>query len=307
MSQPEHLPEAAPGLVVNVTPSPFQLLERSEVFVTLRNLIQRAYQPSVEEVVKQHHLVIVGGQSLALWARQYLIDELTGEEVAFVTSDDLDFIGNSSSIEHCRQALKIDFRKASIEDNTPNLAIGLYEWQKDKRLVVDILGEIAGVEEKVLLKNLSLIDLEGVAIAVIDPVTCIQSRLANLFALWQSNPQREAIRTKIAIRAANCFIREILVHDGYRAAAPVIRRAKRLALSDYGKRVFVEYGIDVFNAIPNDPAIFPALYSTRERPKNVKQLQDMRRRKLVQYNRFGRGGDIHESHMHPQIMPFDNR
>lgn len=307
MSQPEQLPEAAPDLITTAPLSPFQLLERSEVFATLRDLIQRAYQPSAQEVVTQHHLVIVGGQSLALWARQYLIDELTGEEVGFVTSDDLDFIGNSSSINHCQQALNIDFRKASIEDNTPNLAIGLYEWQKDKRLVVDILGEIAGVDEKVLFKNLSLIDLEGVAIAVIDPVTCIQSRLANLFALWQSNTHREAIRTKIAIRAANCFIREILVHDGYRAAAVVIRRVKKLALSDNSKRIFVEYGIDVFNAIPNDPAIFPALYSTRERPKNLRQLEDIRRRKLVQYNRFGRGGDIHASHTRLQPAQFDNR
>ncbi|BCJ08178.1 hypothetical protein PRtIB026_A21450 [Pseudomonas sp. RtIB026] len=307
MSQPEELPEAV-DLSTPEPLSPFQqLLERSEVFATLRDLIQRVYQPSAEEVVTKHHLVIVGGQSLALWSRQYLIDELTGEEVGFVTSDDLDFIGKSSSIEHCQQALNIDFRKASIEDNTPNLAIGLYEWQKDKNLVVDILGEIAGVEEKVLLKNLSFIDLEGVAVAVIDPVTCVQSRLANLFALWQSNTHREAIRTKIAIRAANCFIREILVHDGYRAAATIIRRVKKLALSDYGKRVFVEYGIDIFSAIPHDPAIFPELYNIRERPKSVTQLEDLRRRKLVQYNRFGRSNDIHESHIRPQTAPTDTR
>lgn len=296
MSQPEQLPEAAPDTSPTAPLSPFQLLDRSKVFATLRDLIQRAYQPSAEEVVKQHHLVIVGGQALALWARQYLIDELTGEEVGFVTSDDLDFLGNSSSVEHCQQALNIDFRRATIEDNTPNIAIGLYEWQKDKKLVVDIMGEIAGVDEKMLLKNLSFIDLEGVAVAVIDPVTCMQSRLANLFALWQSNCHREAIRTTIAIRATNCFIREVLVYDGYRAAASTIKRVRKLALSDYGRRVFVEYGINIFDAIPDDPAIFPADYNTFERPKNLRQLEDVHRRKLIQYNRFGRSGDIHASH-----------
>lgn len=243
---------------------------------------------------------------MALWARQYLIDELTGEEVGFVTSDDLDFLGNSSSIEHCRQALNIDFRRASIEDNTPNIAIGLYEWQKDKRLVVDIMGEIAGVDEKTLLKNLSFIDLEGVAVAVIDPITCMQSRLANLFALWQSDRHREAIRTNIAIRATNCFIREILVYDGYRAAAGIIKRVRKLALSEYGKRVFVEYCINIFDAIPNDPAIFPTAYNTLERPKNLRQLEDVHRRKLIQYKRFGRGDDIHASHIQ-QPQPLDPR
>ncbi|WP_205300136.1 hypothetical protein [Pantoea sp. Tr-811] len=306
MSQSEQLPKTAPSATTTAPLSPFQLLDRSEVFATLRDLIQRAYQPSAEEVVKQHHLVIVGGQALTLWARQYLIDELTGEEVGFVTSDDLDFIGSSSSIEHCRQALNIDFRRATLEDNTPNIAIGLYEWQHDKKLVVDIMGEIAGVDEKTLLKNLSFIDLEGVAVAVIDPVTCMQSRLANLFALWQSNCHREAIRTNIAIRATNCFIREILIYDGYRAAAGIIKRVRKLALSDHGKRVFVEYGIDIFDAIPDDPAIFPSAYNTFERPKNLRQLEDVHRRKLIQYARFGRSDDIHVSHT-PQSTPPDRR
>ena len=85
--------------------APFALLERSELFAFLLDLIQRVYRPSIQSAVTDYGLVIVGGQSLTLWARQYLIDEMTGEDVGFVTSDDLDFIGKPNSIDYCAQMM----------------------------------------------------------------------------------------------------------------------------------------------------------------------------------------------------------
>ncbi|MNP22601.1 hypothetical protein D3C76_1152810 [compost metagenome] len=135
-------------------------------------------------------------------------------------------------------------------------------------------------------------------VAVIDPITCLKSRLFNLFAYWQDRRHRESVRVKIALRASNHYLRDLLVHEGYRVISEHIRRIKALALTPLGKRVYVEYGIDVLDAIPYDPAIFPAAYLDREHPNMLRQIGDARQRKLLQYQRFA-CGPIHPSHHQP--------
>lgn len=280
--------------------APFALLERSELFAFLLDLIQRVYRPSIQSAVTDYGLVIVGGQSLTLWARQYLIDEMTGEDVGFITSDDLDFIGKPNSIDYCAQMMGVPFRKAKMEDNTINIAAAYIDWVDGKEVIVDILemDSVGGAPKKEIFKYLSVLDIEGVQVAVIDPITCLKSRLFNLFAYWQDRPHRESVRVKIALRASNHYLRDLLVHEGYRVISEHIRRIKALALTPFGKRVYVEYGIDVLDAIPYDPAIFPAAYLDRERPNMLRQIGDARQRKLIQYQRFA-CGPIHPSHHQP--------
>ncbi|NHW99955.1 hypothetical protein [Pseudomonas koreensis] len=280
--------------------APFTQLERSDLFAFLLDLIQRVYRPSVLSAVNDYGLVIVGGQSLTLWARQYLIDEMTGEDVGFVTSDDLDFIGKPNSIDYCARMMGVPFRKAKMEDNTINIAAAYIHWIDDKEVIVDILemDSVGGAPKKEIFKYLSVLDIEGVQVAVIDPITCLKSRLFNLFAHWQDRRHRESVRVKIAIRASNHYLRDLLVHDGYRAISEHVRRIKALALTTLGKRVYVEYGIDVLDAIPYDPALYPTAYMDRERPNMLRQIGDLRLRKLIQYQRFA-CGPIHPSHLQP--------
>lgn len=283
--------------------APFALLERSDLFAFLLDLIQRVYRPSIKSAVSDYGLVIVGGQSLTLWARQYLIDEMTGEDVGFVTSDDLDFIGNTQSIDYCQRVMGVPFRKAKMDDNTINIAAAYIDWIDGKEVIVDILemDSVGGAPKKEILKYLSVLEIEGVQVAVIDPITCLKSRLFNLFAYWQDRPHRESVRVKIALRASNHYLRDLLVHEGYRVMAEHIRRIKALALTPLGKRIYVEYGIDVLDATPYDPALFPAAYMDRERPSMLRQIGDVRRRKLIQYQRFG-CGPIHPDHFQTAVV-----
>ncbi|SEI02084.1 hypothetical protein [Pseudomonas asplenii] len=277
--------------------APFALLERSDLFAFLLDLIQRVYRPSIQSAVTDYGLVIVGGQSLTLWARQYLIDEMTGDDVGFVTSDDLDFIGNPQSIDYCERVMGVPFRKARMDDNTINIAAAYIDWIDGKEIIVDILemDSVGGAPKKEIFKYLSVLEIEGVRVAVIDPITCLKSRLSNLFAYWQERPHRESVRVKIALRASNHYLRDLLVHEGYRAISEHIRRIKALALTRLGKRVYVEYGIDVLDAIPHDPAMLPTKYLDREQPNMLRQIGDARQRKLRQYQHFA-CGPIHQSH-----------
>ena len=132
------------------------------------------------------------------------------------------------------------------------------------------------------------------------PSTSYEDAHSELFAYWQGRPHRESVRVKIALRASNHYLRDLLVHDGYRVISEHFRRIKALALTPLGKRVYFEYGIDVLDAIPYDPALFPAAYLDRERPNMLRQIGNARQRKSLQYQRFA-CGPIHPSNLQPAL------
>lgn len=267
-----------------------QQLERSELFRFFEERIKDVFCRSSErEVVDKYGLILVGGQALSLWAREYLLDEMTGREIEFSHSDDLDFIGRSrDSIDHCESRLNVSFKRATLDDTTPNLALAELVWDDGRKLVIDIINAVAGVDTDDIYKYLESLFIDDVRVAIIDPISCLQSRLHNLYAPWCKDFHREVVRTQLAVRASNCYLREILVDEGYREAAPLMRRVHDLALSSKGKDVFYDYGIDLLQAIPIDPSLLPEKFVAESWPRVKQQVADARLRKEVQYKRAGR-------------------
>lgn len=87
----------------------------------------------------------------------------------------------------------------------------------------------------------------------------------------------------------------------------VYRPSIHSAVNEYGltclgKRVFVEHGLDVLDAIPSDQMLLPVKYWEAERPNMLRQIGDARKRKLIQYQRF-MCGPIHECHsLEPKVV-----
>lgn len=265
-------------------------LERSELFRYFEERIKDVFCRSSErEVVDEYGLIVVGGQALSLWAREYLLDEMTGREVEFAHSDDLDFIGRSgNSIDHCESRLNVSFKRATLDDSTPNLALAELVWDDGRKLVIDIINAVAGVDTDDIYNYLESIFIDDVRVAIIDPISCLQSRLHNLYAPWCKDFHREVVRTQLAVRASNCYLRELLVDEGYRQAAPLMKRVNDLALSSKGKDVFYDYGIDLLEALPIDPGLLPEKFIAESWPRVKQQVADARLRKEVQYKRLGR-------------------
>lgn len=264
-------------------------LERSKLFSFFKEKIKQIYRsPTETEVVDKYGLIIVGGQALSLWAREYLLDEMTGEEVELSHSDDLDFIGQSGAVEFCEERLSVTFKRATLDDQTPNLGLAELVWDDDRKLIVDILDSIAGVKTEDIYKYLESVFLDGIRVAVIDPVSCLESRLFNLYAPWCSSYRREFTRTKLAMRASFYYIQEMLDRDGYRQAAPLIKRIHDLALSGRGKDFYYDFGADLLEAVPIDTLLLPENFVKKSWPRIKQQVSDARLRKEVQYKRSGR-------------------
>lgn len=153
-------------------------LDRAELFSFFKEKLKDVYRAPGRIAIDQYGLIVVGGQALSLWAREYLLDEMTGKEIQFSTSDDLDFIGrNHTAADYCGEVLDIAFRKATDYEVTPNLAVAEIAWDNDTKLVVDILESIAGVSTEEIYSHLESVTIDNVTIAVIDPISCLKSRL----------------------------------------------------------------------------------------------------------------------------------
>lgn len=260
--------------------------DKSELFVYFKERLKDIYRSKEREAIDKYGLIVVGGQALSLWAREYLLDEMTGEEIQFATSDDLDFIGRKEAVDFCENRMELSFRRATLEDHTPNLAIAEIAWDGDKKIFIDILESIAGVATKDIYRTLESVVIDDVRIAIIDPVSCLQSRLYNLYAPWCRDGQREAIRTNLAIRASKCYLQEILAEDGYAGIRPLLKRLYRVAISKLGRDAFYDYGIDILQALPQDKMLMPEAFFTTELPRLSNELDDRRARKERHNLRF---------------------
>lgn len=279
-----------PLVVAKAPPKDFDpaSLDRSELFSFFKEKLKDVYRAPDRIAIDQYGLIVVGGQALSLWAREYLLDEMTGEEIQFSTSDDLDFIGrNHTAADYCGEVLDIAFRKATQDDATPNLAVAEIAWDDDTKLVVDILEGIAGVSTKEIYRHLESVTIDGVTIAVIDPISCLKSRLYNLYATWCRDPERERIRTNLAIRASRYYLLEILEQEGYQGVKSQLKRLYRLAISGLGKRAYCEYNVDVLQALPDDRSLVPDGYYKAELPRLCHEVADRRARSAKHFERFG--------------------
>lgn len=265
-------------------------LDRSELFSFFKEKLKAVYRVPDRIAIDQYGLIVVGGQALSLWAREYLLDEMTGEEVQFTTSDDLDFIGrNHTAADFCGEVLEVAFRKATQNDVTPNLAVAEIVWDNGTKLVVDILEGVAGVSTKEIYKYLESVTIDKVTIAVIDPISCLKSRLYNLYAPWCRDPERERVRTNLAIRASRYYLLEVLEQDGYQGVRFQLKRLYNLAISRLGKRAYCEYGVDVLQAFPKleDGVLAPEEYYRIELPRLYREVSERRVRLARHHERFG--------------------
>jgi hypothetical protein len=231
--------------------------------------------PSLEQLLKEllraldpatrAHLAIIGGQALSLWAYRYLLDELTGEEVAFLASDDLDFLGRMPAIQRCADAWHVDYELPEPFDNTPNT--GLIRLHRDladnllldesgvqNPVLIDFLGSVHGINDRELNKGLDTFDFgDGLTIQVLTPALCLQSRLMNLCTLGypETLVARERVRVRLAASSTKRYLLDMLEDPCARKKALFwANLVLDLGKGSCGVRMAVIHGVDLLAAIP---------------------------------------------------------
>ncbi|HVK83604.1 MAG TPA: hypothetical protein VM513_05825 [Kofleriaceae bacterium] len=226
--------------------------------------------------------MLVGGHAVSFWANYYA-ERATGLEAGEpYTSKDIDFIGPSAAVEESARRLHGTAKIATIDDaNTPNTGVVLFTDDDGYRRQIDFLDAVAGVRETYYDSiAATIVDEHAAPIAtvrVMDPISCLKARAYNVVHLPGYQNEHALGQLRAAILCAKEFVRDLLQQDP-REALKANEHVFEIASYDPGPAVFVHYGIDVLEAVVDDPGLPEKFYT--ERWPRVRDQVDRARAKV---------------------------
>lgn len=219
----------------------------------------------------RQNIALVGGQALWIWGTYYLLDEMTGEERAYLASDDIDFLGRNPEIDQCAKAWHQEPHRPDPSDPTPHTAIFLLDHDLEERplfdskgerteITVDFLNHVHGLKELELKNGFDALILEDdFRPRLLTPALCLKSRYHNLYSLpyGPDRKPREIVRANLAANATRYYLLDLLEHHKTkRKALKWANVVLDLANSPPGIQMSVKHGLEPLNSIPEKHAGF---------------------------------------------------
>jgi hypothetical protein len=233
-------------------------------------------------------LVVIGGQSLAIWMERYGV-EMTGD-FEFV-SRDLDFLAASRADKASvrRLARALGGTPAFPPDRaafTSLVGQAVLELADDEVFNVDVLYKMWGAETKEVLQRARILERGGAEVRVLHPLDVLKSRLDNLHGLPEKQNELGKAHLSAAIEVARAYLREQAALEPREVKRPATLRYAgfigKLASEDAGKRVAKKYGIHVADAI--EPHAVPSKeFRERMLPRLTSLMSPARRKEISGY------------------------
>jgi len=156
--------------------------------------------------------LLVGGQALNFWAERYSEKAPELSDYAPFASKDIDFFGTGTVAAKIAERLGGRVQYPKENDHTPNAAV-VHATIEGHELEIDILSHVIGPPADKLLKQMVIMDFPmrsggdetAIALAVMHPLHCLQSRAANVITLG-----RKYDVAKRQLNAAPIVLREYI-------------------------------------------------------------------------------------------------
>ena len=119
-------------------------------------------------------------------------------------------------------------------------------------LEVDFLHSLAGLSERdVRRQSVAIEAAGGIVVRIMHPLYCLKSRISNLILLPSKRNRYGLAQAQLAVSVLREHLRAFAdTAAGNRQALRIAERVVELALSEPGKRCFLQHRIDVLEAIP---------------------------------------------------------
>jgi len=209
------------------------------------------------DYLRQADTVIVGGQSLALWARYYLRRMPQIARAYSMSSEDLDLYGPPTAADVLAENL-IDAKvyKPDFGDASPNTATVTGKLGR-KTIQVDFLKDILGVDHRSISNNAVTLQSapEGngrtLQIKLLHPLDCLRSRFSNINDLKRSDPHSVS-SARASVLVVQAFVDELLEQNQTRKALAVLS-ALHFVIRDghLGKRTDIDHRLDPISVLLN--------------------------------------------------------
>jgi hypothetical protein len=224
-------------------------------------------------------VVLIGGTALAIWHAELSTDP---PEPQLATTD-VDLQGGPDAVRQAARLLDGKHRISRFDDHTTQAGAVLFLDSAGDERVLDFLShpyglDSAGVLERAIPIDIDVDDSPVVRIAVMNPIDCLRSRIANS-DLPGREPEHAEAQLRAAIRLVPAYGR-LLLDQGAdtRAVMALNEHVYDLALDDRrAKKLYLEQGIDVANAELDDPRL-PEPHRAIRLPQLRLKLQSARER-----------------------------
>ncbi len=171
--------------------------------------------------------IIVGGQSVNIWARYYAARDPSLEDLGPFTSKDVDFFRNRQAAQQLAARLESGtvLLPTPTDMGTPNAAVVLGELN-GRRVVVDFMASVLGVDDDSITDN--FVAIEGrwngatINLLVMHPLDCVRSRLANINTLrrFDDHSVRQAA---LSLRVLEHYLGDVLAAGNFRSAQRILK------------------------------------------------------------------------------------
>ncbi|MGY3407312.1 hypothetical protein ACVWZV_003425 [Bradyrhizobium sp. GM5.1] len=205
---------------------------------------------TILEYIEEVDAILVGGQSLAVWARWFLARYPQIARVYSISSEDVDFYANAAAAKKFAERLgSARIFIAPPFENSPNAAVVEGELG-DRKVRIDFMRNILGVDPKSIKKNfvtLSRPARDGgkpINILILHPLDCLRSRLSNVNDLHREDPHSVS-SARAAVLVVEAFIDDHLRRGDFRQAQAMLMNLYYIARDrSLGKMSHLKFGID---------------------------------------------------------------
>ena len=163
---------------------------------------------AILKFVRDFDPIIVGGQSINIWAEIYRGQNHELDALSPLTSKDIDFYHNLQAEEALADALRNgEIRLPDMDDHTPEAAV-VTGYLGDKKITVDFMASILGVNDtKIESRSITYTDPEKteVSVTLMHPLDCVRSRLSNINTLSRSD-EHAVTQARASLIILDCFI-----------------------------------------------------------------------------------------------------
>lgn len=231
----------------------------------------------LSDLVGNDTIVLIGGAALSLWHAR-LSAEPPEPQLA---TNDLDMQGGPDAVRLAARLLDGEYRVTSFDEHTTQSGAVAFRDSAGEDRVLDFLShpyglDAQGVTDRAVPLDIDIGGPQAVRLAVMNPIDCMRSRIANS-DLPGREPEHAEAQLRASIALVHAYARQLL--DQGVAPREVMRLNEQLyeiALNDRrAKKLYRERGIDVTAAELDDERL-PAAHRETRLPQLRAQLAKQR-------------------------------
>ncbi|WP_444994242.1 hypothetical protein [Aliikangiella sp. IMCC44359] len=212
-----------------------------------------------DEVQNSNSVVLVGGQCLLIWAVHY---ESQGHNNLQVATEDVDILGTKKTVQKLEKLLNTRAAIPGWGDMTPEVGVFKVPVAGGKKLTIDVLSTVAGLNKMEVEKYSAELELGSTTIKVLNPVGMLKTRIANVITLRRRD-KHSMDQLKACVKITGHFIESLLSGGGYRFASKEIADILYMAENRDGIQIFSQFGIDILDSIPKSHINYPESFKSR--------------------------------------------